>query len=439
MKTRRVKANKFRLLTAGAMLLSLTACDISFDGVDFSGFFNDLFLDFPAPAPVASNATIAYYDMSTSPFADSARFSTAGSDRGSMMGSNQMADIAANIASLAGDSEDLTVRLEGHADMRCTESTWQRENGPNPKNGGKWCSPRAANGVTPQGRKISQERAETVRSVLEELLLGYPGVSGKVSYDPVGLGEAGALGTAEECRDTPNSSNCKHDRRVDVYVSSRTCIGCGDGIYSYPGHYPTPDYPTPDYPTPEVIVTAPPTCLELRNCPADPKPVADPAGFTSSGFAFAQQNADQLIKFKLGALTCNNGQPAPCGVPSSGQMRTGVAGPYLVSAQVSSFNLNAPAGYAERRDYRIPINPTGSPIGTGVSAKLRFYAATRTAAPYTYSATAAVTIEWHNWQWDGSTMTVTSKTTEQLPTTSLVCAPVKTPACSFGVLGSNVN
>jgi hypothetical protein len=138
MKTRRVKAKKFRLLTAGAMLLSLTACDISFDGVDFSDFFNDLFLDFPAPAPVASNATIAYYDMSTSPFADSARFSTAGSNRESMLGSNRMADIAANLASLAADSENITVRLEGHADMRCTESTWQSENLPNPNNGGLW-------------------------------------------------------------------------------------------------------------------------------------------------------------------------------------------------------------------------------------------------------------------------------------------------------------
>lgn len=429
MKTRREKAKKARFFTVGALLFSLTACD--FSGIDFSNSF----LDLPAPEPVVSESGIEYYDMSTSPFQDSARFRTAESDRGSMLGSNSLADIAANVASLAADSEALTVRLEGHADMRCGESTWQRENGPNPKNGGKWCSPRAANGVTPQGRKISLERATTVKSVLKELLSSYAGALDKVSFDIVGLGEAGHLADAEECRATPNSSNCLHDRRVDVYVSSRTCVGCGDAsaAYPYPGNYPTPDYPSP-----EVEITTPPTCLELGNCLADPKPTADPVSFGSSGFSYAQQNADQLIKFKLGSLTCDNGQQAPCGVPSSGQMRTGVSGPHLVSAKLSSFSLNAPSGYSQPRDYRITSNPTGSSIGAGVSAKMRFYSATRSGFPYTYSATATVTIEWRSWQWDGSTMTVTSKTTEDVPT-SLVCAPVKTPSCSFGVLGSNVN
>ena len=429
MKTRRKKAKKLRLLAAGALLFSLTACEISFDGVDFSGIdLSNLFSDFPAPEPVAP---IEYYDISNTPFRDSARFTTAEWTYASLIGSNEMASIAANLASLADDSENITVRLEGHADMRCSEAYWRsRRRGPNPDNStGTWCSPRDANGVTPQGRIISLDRAKTVRTVLRDLLESYPGAPDKITYDAAGLGELGARYTAEECNYAHDP--CKRDRRVDVFVSSRTPRRGGGFMYPYP-------YPG-NYPTPDTEITAPPTCLQLGNCPADPKPVADPVGFTSSGFAFAQQNVDQLIKFKLGALTCNNGQQAPCGVPSSGEMRTGVSGPHLVSASVSSFNLNAPAGYTQPRDYRITSNPAGSSIGAGVSAKLRFYAATRTGAPYTYSATSAVTIEWRNWQWDGATMTVTGKTTEQLPTTGLVCAPVKTPTCSFGVLGSNVN
>jgi|688.fasta_scaffold24239_10 hypothetical protein len=426
MQKRRVKAKKLRLLAGGALLLSLTACDFTID-------LSDFFLDFELPAPVVSEATIEYYDISSSPFYNAATFVATQWNEDSMMDDSQLANIAANLASLANDSENISVQVIGHAEKRCTEAIWQARRGRNYGNSrGTWCSPISANGTSPQGRLISLDRAETVKGVLEALLVNNHGVPlSKVSFDASGVGESEAQAPVGLCAGNANHPRCKEDRRVDVFVSSRTYVGGRGGVpvYAYPGNYPSP----------EAEIPAPPTCLDLGNCPADPKPIADPAGFTGSGFAFAQQNADQLIKFKLGALTCNNGQPAPCGVPSSGEMRTGVSGPYLVSASVGSFNLNAPAGYAQPRDYRITSNPTGSPIGAGVSAKLRFYAATRTAAPYTYSATAAVTIEWHNWQWDGSTMTVTSKTTEQLPTTSLVCAPVKTPACSFGVLGSNVN
>ena len=427
MKTRRERSKKVRLLAGGALLLSLTACDFTID-------LSDFFLDFELPAPVVSEATIEYYDISSSPFYDAARFVAAQWNEDSMMGSNQLADIAANLASLANDSENISVQVIGHAEKRCTEAIWQARRGRNYGNSrGTWCSPISANGTSPQGRLISLERAETVKSVLETLLVNNHGVPlSKVSFDASGVGESEAQAPVSLCAGNANHPRCQEDRRVDVFVSSRTYVGGRPGgpVYAYPGNYPSPE---------AEMIPAPPTCLQLGNCPSDPKPVADPAGFTASGFAFAQQNADQLIKFKLGALTCNNGQQAPCGVPSSGEMRTGVSGPHLVSASVSSFNLNAPAGYTQPRDYRITSNPAGSSIGTGVSAKLRFYAATRTGAPYTYSATAAVTIEWHNWQWDGSTMTVTGKTTEQLPTTGLVCAPVKTPTCSFGVLGSNVN
>jgi len=413
------------------LLLSLTACEVSLDGIDFSGVdLSNLFNDFPAPEPVAPETSIKVYDMSSSPFADSARFSTAGSDRASMMGSNQMANIAANLASLAANSENITVKLEGHADMRCTESTWQRENGPNPKNGGKWCSPRAANGVTPQGRKISQERAETVRSVLEELLLSYPGAPAKISYVPEGLGEEGSLATAEECRETPNSTNCKHDRRVDVYVSSRTCIANCSSYpypYPYPGHYPTPDYSYPGhYPTPETSTTST-TTTTMPPPPPPPPPVS--VAPVVRAFQNAQQNSDQRIVVKAATLVCAGCQQPPSS--TSGVMYGWTA---TLDSGTVSFTLTPPSGYASPRDYRMTSNPNGKSALSDQTAVMRFYTATRSGAPYRYSATSTVNYTLRLWRLEGTNLTyVRQESSSQSQVAA--CSP---SSCSFGVLGSNV-
>ncbi len=413
------KASGTRLAVIGVLLLGVTACDGEV-ALDFSNFF----VDFTAPAP--ADTTIEYYDITTSPFLQAASFKTASSSYDDIVGSSKTAAIAANIAELAGRSESLTVRLEGHADMRCTEATWDTING-----AGDWCSPRAADGTTRQGLRIGQDRASTMADAIRERLNSdYPGVTAKVTFDPVGLGEQGHLATAKQCTTSPNSANCLHDRRVDVFVSSRTCAGVcdapntpSDPITGDGGGYTPPPPP-------------PPTCLELGTCPADPKPTLDTVRFTGTASSYAQQNTDQSFKFALGAVTCNNGQQAPCGEPTSGEMRTGVSGPHIVSSSLSSFSINPPRGYTSPTKYKITSNPSGASLSSGATAKVRFYAATRSTAPYSYSASATVTVEWRSWQWDGSTKTVTGTSSETVPAT-LVCSPTKTPSCSFGVLGSN--
>jgi hypothetical protein len=423
MKGRRKRASGIRLAVIGVLSFGLTACE-ALTELDLSNFF----AGFEEPAPASS--TIEYYDISSSPFLNSARFRTASSDYSSMVGSNQVATISSNIAELVGRSESITVEFNGHADMRCTESTWQRENGPNPKNGGKWCSPRDAYGVTPQGRRIGTERAQTVADAVTTYLnRNYPGVAGSVNFSINGLGEFGHKASAAECTRTPDSTNCLHDRRVDVYVSSRTCSGVCDSV-------DIPSDPVDSGGGGGGGYTPPPTCLELGTCPADPKPTLDTVRFTGTASSYAQQNTNQSFKFALGAVTCNNGQQAPCGVPTSGEMRTGVSGPHVISSNLSSFAINPPRGYTSPKHYSIAQNPAGTSLSSGATAKVRFFAATRSTAPYTYSATATVTVEWHSWQWDGATMTVTGKSSETVPAT-LVCSPSKTPACSFGVLGSN--
>lgn len=421
-----------RLAVACALVFSLTACDgVSLDlGSLFSGF----------EEPAVPAAPIKYFDISTSPFVNSARFKSSQSDEASMLGSSEIAEIAANIASVMETASSITVRLEGHADMRCGEAIWRaRHGGPNPNNAaGTWCSPRDANDATPQGRSIGWDRAHTVkRVVVRKLGVSYPAVDiNAISWDTAGLGEEGHIvPTAAGCTNTTaepskqDSANCLHDRRVDVFVTSVTekCVGTCDSTTTTTATTTI----TPD-------TTLPPTCLDLGNCPEDPKPTLDPVRGSATAFSYAQQNSDQSIKFALGGLTCNGGTPAPCGVPTSGEMRTGTAGPYLVSSRLSSFVLNAPSGYRSPAQYRIITDPTGSSLGSGATAKLRFYAATRAGAPYSYTATAEVTVQWDTWEWDGDSMYVTGSSTQTVPAT-LTCTPAKTPTCSFGVLGSNVS
>lgn len=370
------------------------------------------------------------------------------------MASDDIAKTAAGIAKVLEKYDSITVRLEGHADMRCGEAVWLERYGylnPDTPNG-TWCSPRQANGVTPQGIKISTSRADTTTAVLKEVLArDYKSVmAGKtIAWDPDGLGEEGHQATAQRCRDFPDINPCLRDRRVDVLVTSGSeiCIANCDIITGDTceelGNCPCEQTGTcggkPK--TCEELGNCPvkpKTCLELGNCPVDPKPTLDPARGSATAFSYAQQNTDQSIRFTLGSLTCDNGQAAPCGVPTSGQMRTGTAGPYLISSRLSSFALSAPSGYRSPAQYRIITDPTDAPLSSSAAAKLRFYAATKAGAPYSYTATAEVTVQWQEWSWDGDSKTVTGTSTQTVPVT-LTCTPAKTPTCSFGVLGSNVS
>ena len=450
-----------RLAAACMLVLGLTACDGA--GIDFGSVdFGSLFSGFEEPAPPAVATT--YYDITNTPFLNSARFKSSESDEASMVGSDVIAEIAANIANVLTTAKKVTVRLEGHADMRCGEAIWRARHGrANPNNAtGTWCSPRDAYGVTPQGIDIGWKRADTVQTVVvKKLRQSHRTVDiTAIEWSVAGLGEYGHIvPTAAGCTNTPaeprkqDSANCLHDRRVDVFLTSVTesCVGPCEGCVGPCGFEPPCEQtgtcpctdpagccvgadcePPPPPPPPT------PTCLELGNCPNDPKPTLDPVRGSATAFSYAQQNTDQSIRFTLGGLTCDGGEAAPCGDPTSGEMRTGTAGPYLVSSRLSSFVLNAPSGYRSPAQYRIITDPTGASLGSGATAKLRFYAVTRAGAPYSYTATAAVTVQWNTWEWDGSSKTITGSSTETVPVT-LTCTPAKTPTCSFGVLGSNVS
>lgn len=410
------------MLAGLALAFSLTACDgisIDFSGVDLSG----LFLDFPAPAP--SNETIEYYDTATTPYIGAGTFNSM--DSGTVIGGQQYS-IAANIAEVVSRSTSVTVNFEGHADMRCTEATWDRING-----SGDWCT-RSPYPQTAEGRRIGMARATAMRDLVRSILgSSYPATSGKWSYNLDGPGEIGHWMTAAQCNANPDSSGCRHDRRVDVYVSSRTCAGVCDApnTNSNTDLGGSADAPvTPDVP----VVTIPPTCLELGNCPVDATPTVGQLNTTATAFTWAQQGADQPIRFAPSTITCNGAQTAPCGVPSSGEMRTGVAGPYITSSTLSNFRVTAPSGYGTPAQYRV-ISQPGSNANAQQTALLRFYNATPAGKSYSYTATLQATVRWDSWQWNGSAMTVTSSSTQVVDGT-VTCTPA---GCSFGVLGSNTS
>lgn len=406
-----MKAKKTRLLAAGLLLFSLTACEISVG--DISNSFND----FPAPEPVTLDATIEYYDMETSPFAATARFLTAEWGEDDLMRSNRMAEIAENLAALVQDGKtEITVALEGHADMRCTESTWQERRGRNPDNSTRtWCSPRNASNTTPQGRRISLDRAKTVKTVLEKLLIkNHTGTIASIAFKPKGLGEQGALATARECVDNENSTNCQHDRRVDVYVSSQTppiCI-------------------TNCTPTTTSTTTTSTTTTSTTTTTTTPPP-PPPAAVTQVVRAFqnAQQNTDQRIVVKAATIVCTECQQPPSS--SSGVMYGWTA---TLDSGTVSFTLTPPSGYATPRDYRITSNPSGKSALSDQTAVLRFYTATRSGAPYRYLATANVSYTMRLWKLEGTTLTYVRQESRSASPT-LACSPA---SCSFGVLGSNV-
>lgn len=419
------------LLATLALSFSLTACidAIDFSGIDFSGVdFSGLF-DLPAPAP--STETIEYYDISTTPYHGAGTFDSMDSD--TVRGSKHVA-IAANIAELAARSTNIVVNFEGHADMRCNEATWDRENG-----AGDWCT-RNPYPQTAQGRRIGMERATTMRNLVRSTLgSSYPETAGKWSWNLYGPGEIGHSMSAAQCRANPDSTGCLRDRRVDVYVSSRTCARVCDVTHSDsytdlddgPELGGGPDAPaTPDVP----VVVIPPTCLELGNCPVDPTPTIGQLKTTATAFTWAQQGSDQPIRFAPATITCNGSQTTVCGVPTSGEMRTGVAGPYITSSTLSNFRVTAPSGYGTPAQYRI-ISQPGTNANVQQTALLRFYNATPAGKSYSYTASLQATVRWDSWQWNGSSMTVTSSSTQVVDGT-VTCTPA---SCSFGVLGSNTS
>jgi hypothetical protein len=413
------------LLATLALSFSLTACidAIDFSGIDFSGVdFSGLF-DLPAPAP--STETIEYYDISTTPYHGAGTFSSMDSD--TVLGSKHVA-IAANIAEVAARSVSVSVNFEGHADMRCTEATWDRENG-----AGDWCT-RSPYPQTAQGRRIGMARATTMYNLVwNEVYYNHPAARGKWSGALYGPGEIGHSMSAAQCRANPDSTGCRHDRRVDVYVSSRTCAAVCDatptGSDTYLGG--SDDAPvTPDVP----VVIIPPTCLELGNCPVDPTPTIGQLKTTATAFTWAQQGSDQPIRFAPATITCNGSQTTVCGVPTSGEMRTGVAGPYITSSTLSNFRITPPSGYGTPAQYRIIAQP-GTNANVQQTALLRFYNATPAGKSYSYTASLQATVRWDSWQWNGSSMTVTSSSTQVVDGT-VSCTPA---SCSFGVLGSNTS
>ena len=345
-----------------------------------------------------------------------------------MRESQQTAVIAKNIAALYRPGEKFTVRFDGHADMRCTESRWQGENGPNYGNTTRtWCSPRRSNGVTPQGIKISSERAETVKRVVRRILREeYPSVDQSViTFVTNGLAEDGHWADAAECVRTENSRNCLHDRRVDVWVPERACIGPCDTPDTIPVPETEPELTTTTTPTTTPTPTPtppPPTTLP-------PRPNESVQYLPSRAFQNAQQNSDQRITVKAVTLSCPECQQPPSS--ASGVMYGWSA---TLDASTVSFTLTPPSGYATPRDYKITSNPSGKSALSDQTAVMRFYTATRSGAPYRYSVTSTVNYTMRLWKLEGTTLTYVQEEPMQ-QTNTRGCSP---SSCSFGVLGSNV-
>ena len=178
-----------------------------------------------------------------------------------------------------------------------------------------------------------------------------------------------------------------------------------------------------------------------------PTPTVDTPVVLAQGFTTAaQQNIDQKIKFSPpSALTCDGGKVAPCGLPPAGIASFGIAGPYVVSSTgvplppptLSNFTITPPANYTSPTQYRITSMP-GSNLSAAQYATMRFYAATRTGKPYSYSANVSVTYEMRSWASNGTTVTWSTNPQRFTRNATVTCRPSTTPACSFSVLGSNV-
>jgi hypothetical protein len=381
-----------RLAASAVVVFTLSACD----GIDFSGI--DLSSPPPAPPPPAV--------VVTSPPIVASTYDTLKNNSNSPAAINSTVDAIIAARNACGGCA-VDVDVEGHADAR---------------------------GTTADNRLLSQQRAQDTAKLIQAEL-NRRNVGG-VALNPVGKGESNAKASVTACQNNPNSAQCVADRATVVKIET-SYTPPPPPVTAPPVTAPPPPPPTAPPTAPPATAppaTAPPrvsTCLELGTCPADAKPTAA-VTLAATASSFASQNSTYSMSFAPVSLKCNNGATAPCGVPTSGPMRTGTAGPYLVSAALSGFALTSPSGYTQPSAYKLLTTP-GSDATKAQKATAQFYRATRATQPYTYRASISAVLRYDEWSWDGSRMTVTRSYTEP-HTGSVVCSR---STCTFGVLGSN--
>ena len=252
--------------------------------------------------------------------------------------------------------------------------------------------------------------------------------------------------TETTCKISGSVTNCTahgshvHRNQWSMEVYYKLVVPCTK-CYPYPGHYPYPypahyPYPYPaHYPYPYPGHFPYPYPAFYPQPAQTPDPVVDTPKVIATAAAKAQQNVDQRIKLQ-GSITCNNGQKAPCNTPES-QTRAsaGKAGPYVTSMIVDSFTLTPPSGYRSPKQYKIVSSPVGQDINSNPKyATMRFYAATRSGAPYSYTASVTVSYYMRSWVYNGSSVVWgASDPVKSVPAT-LSCTPA---SCTFSVIGSN--
>ena len=252
--------------------------------------------------------------------------------------------------------------------------------------------------------------------------------------------------TATTCTISGSTTSCTahgehvHRNQWSMEVYYKVVVPCTQ-CYSYPSHYPYPypsHYPYPGhypYPYPYPAHYPYPYPAFYSQPSQTPDPVVDTPKVIATSAAKAQQNIDQRIKLQ-GSITCNNGQKAPCNTPES-QTRAsaGKAGPYVTSMIVDSFTLTPPSGYKTPKQYKIVSSPVGQDINPNPKyATMRFYAATRSGAPYSYTASVTVSYYMQSWVNNGSSIVWGERDPVKSVPATLSCTPV---SCTFSVIGSN--
>ncbi len=278
-----------------------------------------------------------------------------------------------------------TYTIFGYTDVRCDPQFRDRAQ----------CKPDST-GVTSWNLVLSKNRAQTLETELKKRLT--PLQRSRATFNLVSTGERYAKAPLWQCASAPDGDVCQGDRHADLVL--------------------TPAIPSTN-------------CLKKGTCATDPTPVPT-ASVNVSSTLYAQQNTMYRIKFAPVSLTCDNGQTAPCGVPTSGPARYGVSGPYLVSATLSDFKLTAPPGYRTSREHKLLTTP-GVDATASNAATMQFYKATKATVPYSYSASASVVLRFDKWTWNGSSKTITGSYTTTL-TPAVTCPPA---GCKIAVLGSN--
>lgn len=393
-----------RVMASAAVLMSLTACDgigaIDLSGVDFSA----IAIPEPPPAPAPAPAAPAPIVVTPPPV----KYDTLQSTSNNTANINATVDAIIAAQNACGGCE-VSVDVEGNADARGTA---------------------AAN------KQLSLERARDTKRLVDAEL-ARRGVVG-VDTNARGSGESGAVASVATCQNHPNSAQCVADRATQITIVAQppnVIIPTGDSTPT-----PTPSICwtcfTPE-PVPTIIVPPPPPAPVIVTPPplsTDPTPTLDTPFLAVTAFSWAQQGSDQRIGVKMQPLTCNGGQAAPCGEPTSGPARRGVSGPHIVSSSLSSFSLTAPTGYYAGSQYRVLSTPVGSDVQSTKYAVTRYYNATPAGQKFRTNASGTVTIEWRTWEWNGSSKIVTGTTQETIAMNSSLLLPV-----AFGVLGSNIS